>query len=66
MSTPPNTTVLRSAVCFEYACTFAALGVPTLSIELEYSPEPDRIGEWVAEAYTATDRLMREAGIRRG
>ncbi len=37
----------------------------TLSIELEYSPEPDKIVEWVTEAYTATDRLMREAGVSR-
>jgi D-psicose/D-tagatose/L-ribulose 3-epimerase len=37
----------------------------TLSIELEYSPEPDKIVEWVTEAYRATDRLMREAGIPR-
>ncbi|HVK17073.1 MAG TPA: sugar phosphate isomerase/epimerase, partial [Fimbriiglobus sp.] len=36
-----------------------------ISIELEYSPEPDRIADWVREAYTATDRLMREAGISR-
>ncbi len=35
-----------------------------MSIELEYSPQPDRIVEWVREAYTATDRLMREAGLR--
>jgi D-psicose/D-tagatose/L-ribulose 3-epimerase len=35
-----------------------------LSIELEYSPEPGKIVEWVREAYTATDRLMRAAGIR--
>ncbi len=49
-----------------YLREIAALGVPTLSVELEYSPEPARIGEWVAEAYTATDRLMRAAGIRRG
>src|SRR5690606_11652385 len=26
-----------------------------ISIELEYSPEPDRIEEWVREAYQATD-----------
>jgi sugar phosphate isomerase/epimerase len=37
----------------------------TLSIELEYSPEPDKIVEWVREAYTATDRLMTAAGLRR-
>jgi D-psicose/D-tagatose/L-ribulose 3-epimerase len=36
----------------------------SVSIELEYSPEPDKIADWVREAYTATDRLMREAGIR--
>ncbi|MCS6953002.1 MAG: sugar phosphate isomerase/epimerase [Bryobacterales bacterium] len=37
----------------------------TLSIELEYSPEPDKILEWVTEAYRETDRLMREAGFQR-
>jgi sugar phosphate isomerase/epimerase len=35
-----------------------------VSIELEYSPEPAKIVEWVREAYEATDRLMREAGLR--
>jgi sugar phosphate isomerase/epimerase len=35
-----------------------------VSIELEYSPEPDKIVDWVREAYTETDRLMREAGLR--
>ena len=35
-----------------------------VSIELEYSPEPAKIVEWVREAYTATDRLMQEAAIR--
>jgi D-psicose/D-tagatose/L-ribulose 3-epimerase len=37
-----------------------------MSIELEYSPEPAKIAAWVAEAYTATDRLLKEAGIPRG
>jgi len=36
----------------------------TVSIELEYSPEPGKIVDWVREAYTATGRLMRAAGIR--
>jgi sugar phosphate isomerase/epimerase len=36
----------------------------TVSIELEYSPHPDKIAEWVKEAYTATDRLMRDAALR--
>ena len=35
-----------------------------VSVELEYSPQPDRIEEWVAEAYRETDRLMRAAGLR--
>jgi len=36
----------------------------SISIELEYSPDPDRIVDWVREAYEATDRLMRQAGLR--
>jgi len=49
-----------------YLREIAALGIDgAISIELEYSPEPDKIAEWVREAYTATDRLMREAGIGR-
>jgi D-psicose/D-tagatose/L-ribulose 3-epimerase len=35
-----------------------------ISVELEYSPEPDRIVEWVREAYQASDRLLRDAGLR--
>jgi sugar phosphate isomerase/epimerase len=35
-----------------------------VSIELEYSPQPDRIVEWVREAYEATDKLMRQVGLR--
>lgn len=35
-----------------------------ISIELEYSPEPDKIVDWVREAYTATDRLLQDAGLR--
>jgi D-psicose/D-tagatose/L-ribulose 3-epimerase len=35
-----------------------------LSIELEYAPQPERIVEWVREAYEATDRLMQQAGLR--
>ena len=36
----------------------------TVSIELEYSPEPDKIVEWVAEAYEKTDAMMQELGCR--
>jgi sugar phosphate isomerase/epimerase len=35
-----------------------------ISIELEYSPDPARIVEWVEEAYRKTDRLMRLNGLR--
>jgi sugar phosphate isomerase/epimerase len=35
-----------------------------ISLELEYSPEPDKIVDWVREAYTATDRLLRAEGLR--
>ncbi len=35
-----------------------------VSIELEYSPDPKRIVEWVTEAYTQTDRLMQLVGLR--
>jgi sugar phosphate isomerase/epimerase len=36
----------------------------TISIELEYSPQPERIVEWVTEAYRETNRLMQSLGIR--
>jgi len=35
-----------------------------ISLELEYSPDPARIVEWVEEAYRETDRLMRLNGLR--
>src|SRR5437588_11836486 len=50
-----------------YLKEIAALGIDgAISIELEYSPEPAKIVEWVTEAYAATDKLMRAAGIARG
>jgi D-psicose/D-tagatose/L-ribulose 3-epimerase len=36
----------------------------TVSIELEYSPEPAKIVDWVREAYQATNQLMSSQGIR--
>jgi D-psicose/D-tagatose/L-ribulose 3-epimerase len=36
----------------------------SISIELEYSPDPAQIDSWVREAYEATDRLMRRLGMR--
>jgi sugar phosphate isomerase/epimerase len=35
-----------------------------VSIELEYAPQPDRIVEWVREAYEKTDELLRQVGLR--
>ena len=35
-----------------------------ISIELEFAPEPDRIVEWVEEAYLKTAELMRLNGLR--
>ena len=35
-----------------------------VSIELEYSPDPARIVEWVEEAYAETARLMDQVGLR--
>jgi D-psicose/D-tagatose/L-ribulose 3-epimerase len=57
----------RGVVNFEpYLQVIKDLGINdrTISIELEYSPEPDRIVDWVREAYEATDRLMRGVGLR--
>src|SRR6185436_18116749 len=35
-----------------------------ISIELEYSPEPERIVEWVEEAYRETDKRLQAVGLR--
>ena len=41
------------------------LNVPgAISIELEYSPEPEKIYEWVLEAYQSTSKLLKHAGLR--
>lgn len=49
-----------------YLAAIKALGLDdiTMSIELEYSPDPARIVDWVREAYDSTSRLLREAGLR--
>jgi sugar phosphate isomerase/epimerase len=49
-----------------YLAAIKNLGIDdaTISVELEYSPEPDRIVDWVREAYRETSRLMAEAGLR--
>jgi sugar phosphate isomerase/epimerase len=49
-----------------YLEALKGLGVAsgTVSVELEYSPEPDRIVDWVREAYSSTAALMAQAGLR--
>ncbi len=56
----------RGVMNFEpYLREIKALGIDgAVSIELEYSPQPDKIAEWVREAYTATNKLMQQAGLR--
>ncbi len=36
----------------------------TVSIELEYSPDPDKIVEWAQQAYDGTAQIMSEIGVR--
>ena len=36
----------------------------TISVELEYSPDPEHIVEWVVEAHDKTAALLRAAGLR--
>lgn len=56
----------RGVVKFEpYLKEIKDLGIDgAISIELEYSPEPSKIAEWVTEAYDSTNRLMQTAGLR--
>jgi D-psicose/D-tagatose/L-ribulose 3-epimerase len=57
----------RGVVDFHpYLQAIKTLDIPdmTISIELEYSPEPAKIVEWVREAYEKTAALMRGAGLR--
>jgi sugar phosphate isomerase/epimerase len=56
----------RGVVSFEpYLREIKALGIDgAVSIELEYSPEPDKIEAWVREAYEQTDRLMQAVSLR--
>jgi D-psicose/D-tagatose/L-ribulose 3-epimerase len=59
---PPGRGVVNFA---PYLREIKALGIDgAISIELEYSPEPDRIVDWVREAYQAADRLLAEARLR--
>jgi sugar phosphate isomerase/epimerase len=56
----------RGVVNFEpYLKEIKALNIDgAISIELEYSPEPNNIEEWVQEAYRETDTLLQSVGLR--
>jgi D-psicose/D-tagatose/L-ribulose 3-epimerase len=59
---PPGRGVVKFA---PYLQAIKELGIDgALSIELEYSPDPARIVEWVEEAYRETARLMDLVGLR--
>lgn len=59
---PPGRGVVDFA---PYLREIHALGIDgAVSIELEYSPQPDQIAAWVREAYEATARLMKTANLR--
>jgi D-psicose/D-tagatose/L-ribulose 3-epimerase len=60
---PPGRGVVDFA---PYLQAIKGLDLPdaVISIELEYSPQPDKIVEWVTEAYEQTAALMRAAGLR--
>lgn len=56
----------RGVVDFEpYLREIAALQIDgAVSIELEYSPDPEQIEAWVREAYQSTAELLRRTGLR--
>jgi len=59
---PPGRGVVKFAPYLQAIKELKIDGV--VSIELEYSPDPSRIVEWVEEAYRETDRLMQLTGLR--
>ena len=59
---PPGRGVVKFAPYLQAIKELNIDGV--VSLELEYSPDPKRIVEWVEEAYRGTARLMELAGLR--
>jgi len=59
---PPGRGIVKFSPYLEAIKELEMDGV--ISIELEYSPDPARIVEWVEEAYRETDRLMRLNDLR--
>jgi sugar phosphate isomerase/epimerase len=59
---PPGRGVVKFA---PYLQAIKELDFPgVISIELEYSPDPARIVQWVEEAYASTAKLMELVGLR--
>jgi sugar phosphate isomerase/epimerase len=59
---PPGRGVVKFAPYLQAIAELDFDGV--ISLELEYSPDPERIVEWVEEAYTATAKLMDLTNLR--
>ena len=59
---PPGRGIVKFAPYLQAIKELEIDGV--ISVELEYSPEPDKIIEWVEEAYRETARLMELSGLR--
>jgi len=59
---PPGRGVVKFAPYLQAIKELQMDGV--ISIELEYSPDPSRIVEWVEEAYRETAKLMDMTGLR--
>src|SRR5262249_53688858 len=59
---PPGRGVVKFAPYLQAIKELAIDGV--VSVELEYSPEPDQIVEWVEDAYRESARLMDLVGLR--
>ncbi len=59
---PPGRGVVKFAPYLQAIKELRIDGV--VSIELEYSPDPSKIVEWVEEAYRETNKLMSLAGLR--
>ena len=59
---PPGRGVVKFAPYLQAIKELAIDGV--VSIELEYSPQPEKIVEWVEEAYRETAKLMALTGLR--
>lgn len=59
---PPGRGVVKF---MPYLQAIKELGIDgTIALELEYSPDPTKIVEWVQEAYRETDRMMQELNLR--